>query len=113
MDSYFYRTSLRRIASCTEPDLPEGTPFWWAFYAADLAIIEIPVNVDLPDCPGLERIEGKLEALLASSHKYPPARALAAEALEESQLNDTSSEAGRPGLPATVPSSSRKRAAMA
>ncbi|MFN8613917.1 MAG: hypothetical protein U0931_40665 [Vulcanimicrobiota bacterium] len=51
-----------------------------------LAIIEIPVDADVPACPGLERIEGKLEALLASSHKYPPARALAAEALEGSKL---------------------------
>ncbi|MBS2033872.1 hypothetical protein JST97_02740 [bacterium] len=86
MDSYFYRTSLRRIYNCTEPAIPEGTPFSWVFYAAELAIIEIPADADVPHCPGLERIEGKLEALLASSHKYPPARALAAEALEESQL---------------------------
>lgn len=40
----------------------------------------------MPAYPGLERIESKLEALLASSHKHPPARALAAEALEESAL---------------------------
>jgi hypothetical protein len=86
MDSYFYRTSLRRIYNCTEPDIPEGTPFSWAFYAAELALIEIPVHVDVPAYPGFERIQGKLEALLASSHKYPPARALAAEALEGSQL---------------------------
>ena len=86
MDSYFYRTSLRQIYNCTEPDIPEGTPFSWVFYAAELAIIEIPAYADVPVCPGLERIKGKLEALLASSHKYPPARALAAEALEESQL---------------------------
>lgn len=86
MDSYYYRTSLRRIYNCTEPDIPEGTPFSWVFYAADLAILEIPADADVPVCPGLQRIEGRLEALLASSHEYPPARALAAEALEESQL---------------------------
>ena len=84
MDSYFYRTSLRRIYNCTEPDIPEGTPFSWVCYAANLAIIEIPANESLT--AELEMVKGKLGALLASSHKYPPARALAAEALEGSEL---------------------------
>ena len=86
MDSYFYRTSLRRIYNCTEPDIPQDTPFSWVFYAAELAIIEIPAFADVSIVPGLERIQGNLEALLASSCKYPPALALVAEALEQSQL---------------------------
>lgn len=84
MDSHFYRTSLRRIYNCTEPDIPEGTSFSWAFYAADLAIIESPAH--LPVSASIQRIEGRLEALLASSHKYPPARALTAETLDGSEL---------------------------
>lgn len=62
---YFYRTPLRRIYNCAEPDIPEGTPVWWVFYAADIAIIETPAALSV--CASIQRIEAKLEALLASS----------------------------------------------
>lgn len=81
---FYYRSSLKTSHNLTEPDLLEDTYFCWIHYAADFAIIETwePAATH----PGLMRITGKLAALLESTIAYPPARALAARELDNSDL---------------------------
>ena len=80
----FYRTPITRSPEQgTRPDTPD-IPIWWTLYAADFVLIESPVW--LPEVEGIEKIRGDLEAMLASTVVYPPARALASRGLEDSGL---------------------------
>ena len=62
------------------PDIPASV----IVYAADFVVIA--TSTWLPEVEGIEKIRGDLEALLASTVCYPPARALAIRGLEDTDL---------------------------
>lgn len=93
MQTMFYRTDLRVLDDCTEPALPEDIGFLIVVYGHDYAIMETEsLGSNLPQ--GVDPLPKCLARLLYSGRDYPPARALAMEACEDSEI-DYSEMCGR------------------
>ena len=82
----FYRANVGETDDCRSPAIPDDLGFLVVVYGSDFVIFETGyLEGELP--AGVEKIHPELNRLLASGEAYPPARALAMEYCENSELD--------------------------